>query len=137
MALLAALTIFSVAFAAGIEPGPVLDWCFRPCRSRSSICPSVRLLALLFFLLLAFAAPSSSISMLSVVAYMIDEKGWRRWRPPPGRPCRLSAQKWSACSFNRWRDHRTFWGRTFRRLRPVGPSYSLPLGGLLVALRVG
>ena len=41
--------------------------------------PFGSVLAAVFFLLLAFAALSSSISMLeAVVAYLIDEKKWSR-----------------------------------------------------------
>jgi len=140
MALLAALTIFSVAFAAGIEPGAGPGLVFQTLPILLLELPFGSLLALLFFLLLAFAALSSSISMLEVtVAYLIDEQGWRRWRATAlvgvaafvlGVP--------SALSFNVWRDSRPLFGRSFfDGCDLLVSSYLLPLGGLLVAIYVG
>ena len=140
MAMLAALTIFSVAFAAGIEPGAGPGLVFQTLPILLLDLPFGSLLALVFFLLLAFAALSSSISMLEVtVAYLIDEKGWQRW----GATALVGVAAFmlgvpSALSFNLWSDYRPFWGRTFfDACDLLVSSYLLPLGGLLVAVYVG
>jgi NSS family neurotransmitter:Na+ symporter len=140
MALLAALTIFSVAFAAGIEPGAGPGLVFQTLPILLLELPFGSVLALLFFLLLAFAALSSSISMLEViVAYLIDEKTWPRWRATGlvGVAAFLLGLP-SALSFNLWQDYRPFFGRTFfDACDLLVSSYLLPLGGLLVAIYVG
>lgn len=140
MALLAALTIFSVAFAAGIEPGAGPGLVFQTLPILLLELPFGSVLALLFFLLLAFAALSSSISMLEVtVAYLVDEKAWPRWRATGlvGVAAFLVGLP-SALSFNLWQDDKFFFGRTFfDACDLLVSSYLLPLGGLLVAIYVG
>lgn len=140
MALLAALTIFSVAFAAGIEPGSGPGLVFQTLPILLLDLPFGSVLALLFFLLLAFAALSSSISMLEVtVAYLVDEKDWPRWRATGlvGIAAFLLGLP-SALSFNRWQDYHIFFGRTFfDACDLLVSSYLLPLGGLMVAIYVG
>jgi neurotransmitter:Na+ symporter, NSS family len=140
MALLAALTIFSVAFAAGIEPGAGPGLVFQTLPILLLELPFGSVLALLFFLLLAFAALSSSISMLEVtVAYLVDEKAWPRWRATGmvGVAAFLVGLP-SALSFNLWQDYKFFFGRTFfDACDLLVSSYLLPLGGLMVAIYVG
>jgi NSS family neurotransmitter:Na+ symporter len=140
VALLAGLAIFPVVFAAGLEPGSGPGLVFQTIPIVLAGLPFGSFLALIFFILLAFAALSSSISMLEVsVAYLIDEKGWRRNRATVligslafvlGIP--------SALSFNRWAEVRPLFDRTFFDLLDVlVSSYMLPLGGLFVALYAG
>ncbi len=140
MALLAALTIFSVAFTAGIEPGSGPGLVFQTLPILLLELPFGSVLALLFFLLLAFAALSSSISMLEVtVAYLVDEKSWPRWRAAGlvGIAAFLVGVP-SALSFNLWQDFKPFFGRTFfEACDLLVSSYLLPLGGLLVAIYIG
>lgn len=140
MALLAALTIFSVAFAAGIEPGSGPGLVFQTLPILLLELPFGSVLALLFFLLLAFAALSSSISMLEVtVAYLVDEKSWPRRRATglAGLAAFLIGLP-SALSFNRWQDYKFIFGRTFfDACDLLVSSYLLPLGGLMVAVYVG
>lgn len=140
MALLAALTIFSVAFSAGIEPGAGPGLVFQTLPILLLELPFGSMLALLFFLLLAFAALSSSISMLEViVAYLVDEKSWPRWRAAGmvGIAVFLVGLP-SALSFNLWQDYKFIFGRTFfDACDLLVSSYLMPLGGLMVAIYVG
>jgi len=140
VALLAGLAIFPVVFAAGLEPGSGPGLVFQTIPIVFAGLPFGSFLALIVFILLAFAALSSSISMLEVsVAYLIDEKGWRRSRATVligslafalGIP--------SALSFNRWSELKPLFGRTFFDLFDLlVSSYMLPLGGMFVAIYAG
>ncbi len=77
IALLAGIAIFSLVFAYGVEPnaGPGLIFETLPVL----FVETGAVIAIPFFVLLAFAALSSTISLLEVVvSYLIDERGWRR-----------------------------------------------------------
>jgi len=140
VALLAGLAIFPVVFAAGLEPGAGPGLVFQTIPIVFSTLPFGSLLATVFFILLAFAALSSSISMLeAVVAYLIDEKNWSR----PLATLLVGGAAFlfgipSALSFNRWADIKPFFGKNFFDLCDLlVSSYMLPLGGLMVALYAG
>jgi NSS family neurotransmitter:Na+ symporter len=140
VALVAALTIFSVVFSAGVEAGDGPGLVFQTLPILLLQLPFGSLLALLFFILLAFAALSSSISMLEVVvAYLIDEKGWPRgWAAALIGLAAFLCGLPSALSFSVWKEVRPFFGRTvFEGFDMVVSSYMLPLGGLFVALYAG
>lgn len=140
VALLAALTIFSVVFSAGVEAGDGPGLVFQTLPILLLQFPFGSLLALIFFILLAFAALSSSISMLEVVvAYMIDEKGWSRWWATVliGLAAFLCGLP-SALSFSVWKEVRPLFGKTFfDAFDMLVSSYLLPMGGLFVALYAG
>jgi len=140
VALLAGLAIFPVVFAAGLEPGAGPGLVFQTIPIVFSGLPWGSFLACVFFLLLLFAALSSSISMLEVpVAYLIDEKGWKRRRATlaVGAGAFLVGIP-SALSFNLWGDVRPFFGRSFFDFFDLlVSSYMLPIGGLLVAIYTG
>ncbi|BCA79654.1 sodium-dependent transporter [Desulfuromonas sp. AOP6] len=140
VALLAGLAIFPVVFAAGLEPGSGPGLVFQTIPIVFSAMPFGSVLAVLFFLLLSFAAMSSSISMLEVsVSYLVDEKGWRRGLATMvlglaafviGLP--------SALSFNLLADVTPFFGQTFFDFaNALVSSYLLPLGGFSVAVYAG
>lgn len=100
VALLAGLAIFPAVFSAGIsaDAGPGLV--FQSVPLVFAQLPFGYILGIVFFLLLSFAALTSSISMLEVsVSYLVDEKGcaaapllgayaaWRwRWGSPRRSP---------------------------------------------------
>ena len=140
VALVAALTIFSVAFSANLEAGAGPGLVFKTLPILLLRLPFGSLLALLFFWLLAFAALSSSISMLEVVvAYLIDEKGWSRRLATilVGFAVFLLGLP-SALSFSLWQDVRPFFGHTFfEAFDALVSAWLLPLAGLFVALYVG
>lgn len=77
IALLAGLAIFSLVFAYGLEPGggPGLIFQTLPVL----FADTGPWISVPFFLLLTFAALTSSISLLEVVvSYFIDKRGWKR-----------------------------------------------------------
>ena len=81
VSLLAAIAVFSIAFASGLQPdsGPrliflTLPWAF-------SQLPGGHLLATTFFLLVTLAAMTSQISVMEpLIAYLCDEKRFKRPR---------------------------------------------------------
>lgn len=79
IALLAGLAIFPAVFAFGVEPsaGPGLVFITLP--NVFNQMPGGYIFAIMFFILLAVAALTSSISILEVVvAYFVEDKGWDR-----------------------------------------------------------
>ena len=140
VALLAGMAIFPVVFSAGLDPGAGPGLVFQTIPIVFSATPMGNLLAVVFFLLLAFAALSSSISMLEVsVTWLVDEKQWSRFKSTAllasvafivGLP--------SVWSFNLWSQWTLFGSLTFFDVcDKLVTSYMLPLGGLAVALYSG
>ena len=130
VAMLASLTIFSVVFSAGMPIGGGPGLVFETLPILFMQLPFGQLWALVFFLLLAFAALTSAISMLEVVvAYVIDECQWQRSHATflvgvaafaLGIPCALS--------FNLWSGITLLPGRTvFQSFDLLVSSYMLPL----------
>lgn len=79
IAILAGLIIFPALFYAGAEPngGPGLVFVILP--TIFNAMPAGSIVAIAFFFLLAIAALTSTISLLEVVvAYFVDERGWKR-----------------------------------------------------------
>ncbi len=128
IAILAGFVIFPLVFTFQLEPnaGPALI--FETLPAAFGQLPFGQWIALLFFLLLTFAALSSAMPLLEVVvAYFIDEKGWSRTRASwvfggvifaVGIPSALD---------------RGFFGF----MDMLTTNYLLPVGGLLVALFAG
>ncbi len=139
IAVLAGMIIFPAVFAMGLEPsaGPGLvfhvlpkvfsDMAFGPIFSAA------------FFALLAIAALTSGISLLEVVvAYPIDELGWKREKSVVviaslvflfGVPSNLS--------FGLLSEVKLFGMTFFDLVDSTSSNYMLPLGGLAVAVFVG
>ncbi|MDZ7261555.1 MAG: sodium-dependent transporter [candidate division KSB1 bacterium] len=79
IAVLAGLALFPAVFAFGLQPeaGPKLIFIVLP--AVFSKIPAGTGVGALFFLLLAIAALTSTVSLLEVVtAYLVDDKGWPR-----------------------------------------------------------
>jgi NSS family neurotransmitter:Na+ symporter len=106
VALLAGLAIFPIVFANGFaaDGGPGLMFQSLPVAFGGM--PAGHFIGALFFLLLAFAAFTSTVSMLEPsVAWLSEQRGWQRRRMAP--VAGLAA--WSlgvvvALSFNVWRE---------------------------------
>lgn len=143
IALLACVVLFPIIFTYGQEPaqGPGLIFVNLPMAFAQM--PAGGLLALVFFVLLVFAALTSSISLLEVVtAYFVDEKAWSRRRATIvggvaitilGIPSALSG---STELFGA-RLERIFGSDWFGLVGTVSSDWALPLGGLGMALFVG
>lgn len=79
VSILAAMIIFMIAFSAGVEPdaGPAL--LFHTLPWVLSQIPGGYIMSILFFLIVVLAALTSEISAMEpTIAYLIDEKGWKR-----------------------------------------------------------
>jgi NSS family neurotransmitter:Na+ symporter len=128
LALLAGLMIFPLVFAFDLEPDAGPGLLFRTLPVAFSRLPAGWLMATFFFLLLTFAALSSAISLLEVVvAYFVDERGWRRSVAAPvlglaifliGLP---SAMGEDVLGF----------------MDSMASNYMLPIGGLFTAVFAG
>ena len=140
IALMAGLAIFSVVFSVGMEPGAGPGLVFKTIPVVFSRLPGGYLLAIVFFLLLSFAALTSAISLLEAqVAYLIDERRWGRKRATAflaglafvvGLPTALSYN-----SLSEWKliGDMVF----FDSVDLIVSNYLLPISGLLIALYVG
>ncbi|QPJ62012.1 MAG: sodium-dependent transporter [Candidatus Nitronauta litoralis] len=139
IALLMGMVIFPAVFAVGMQPteGPSLVFTVLP--TVFAQMPMGGIVAIGFFSLLAIAALTSAISLLeAVVAFFIDQFGWKRKNAVVtlgiiiylfGIP--------SGLSFGLWNDV-TFFGKTFFDVVDnIASNYLLPLGGLLTAIFVG
>jgi len=146
VAILAGLAIFPLVFAYGLTPagGPGLIFVTLPIAFGQM--PLGTLFGTLFFILLAVAALTSSISMLEpVVSYLEEHKGFKR-----ARMALISglviwvAGLGSVLSFNIWAEFYplSFFplfakARVFDILNYVTANIFMTLGSLLVAVFVG
>jgi neurotransmitter:Na+ symporter, NSS family len=79
VAILAGLVVFPLVFSFGLEPSAGPGLIFRTLPIAFAQLPAGYWVALAFFVLLSFAALTSSISLLEVVcAYFVDEQRWPR-----------------------------------------------------------
>lgn len=78
-ALIAGFAILPAVFAFGMEPGQGPGLIFMTLPAVFDSMPGGHIIGVLFFLLVLFAALSSSLSLLEVPAsYLIDQFGWQR-----------------------------------------------------------
>lgn len=109
VALMAGFIIFPAVFALGFEPGAGPGLVFITLPAVFAQMPLGMFFGVLFFILLAIAGLTSSISLLEVVtAWLIDEKGWTRGKASVlmgivifvvGIPAALGYSIWNGFSF--------------------------------------
>jgi NSS family neurotransmitter:Na+ symporter len=138
VALLAGFAILPAVFAFGLEPdaGPGLMFIILP--QVFNLMPMGAIFGILFFVLVLFAALTSSISLLEVtVAYMQDHHKWGRTKSVivlstlmflVGIPASLSMGIWSGISI---------FGKNIFDLLVFASDILLPLGGLLMCIFIG
>jgi NSS family neurotransmitter:Na+ symporter len=140
IALLAGLVIFPALFSAGLDPsgGPGLVFVVLP--TVFAQMPLGSLFATLFFASLAIAALTSTISLMEVVvAYLVDDRGWRR-KPAAmavAVACFVLAVP-SALSqgANPWLS--SFLGETWLDIQNIiWGNYGLSIGAILICVFVG
>ena len=139
IAILAGLAIFPIVIGNQLEAaqGPGLIFNTLPLAFGQM---SGRLIfGTLFFVLLVFAAWTSSISLIEpAVAWLVERKGMSR-----GKASVLSGfVTWTVglgtvFSFNIWADYKLFDKTLFDLLDFLTSNIMLPLGGLLIAIFVG
>lgn len=146
VALLSGLMIFPIVFAVGLDPaaGPTLVFQTLPVAFQAM--PGGSLLGLAFFVLIFFAALTSSISLLEgPVAWAINNRGWSRQRSAMaigglafliGLACALG--------YNVWADVRplAFWGifenaDILDALDGLTGKVMLPLAAFLLSIFMG
>lgn len=140
VALLSGIAIFPIVFTYGMEPAAGPGLVFKTLPIIFSQMPGGTLIAILFFLLLVFAALTSSISLLEVVvAYYCDEKQWSRPKATLvmgglifllGVPSALSNHLLANVHFI---GERNF----LDSIDLLATNYILPAGGVLIALFTG
>ncbi len=140
VAFLAAVAIIPAVFAFGAEPtqGPALIFITLPAIFAKM--PMGSFISVIFFILMLFAALTSSISMLEgQVSYMIDNWKWKRINATTlvaiiiflaGIPCALS--------FGLFKDFYLLPGKTFfDTLDFLASNILLPFGGFMLSISVG
>lgn len=139
VALAAGLAIFPIVFANGMEPGAGPGLLFQTLPIAFGQMPAGTLFGTLFFILITFAAWSSSISLAEpIVAWAVESKGMSRANAATW----VGVAAWllglgTVFSFNIGADY-TFMGKTFFDcLDFLTANILLPLGGLFIALFVG
>lgn len=139
IAILAGVMIFPAVFAFGIEPssGPSLVFITLPGIFQQM--PGGDFLGALFFILLAVAALTSTISLLEVVvAFFSEELNISRKRATFIATLAISALGvFASLSFGPLKDYTLFNKSIFDVLEYVASNILLPLGGLLIVLFVG
>lgn len=141
VALMAGLAIFPLVFANGLEPaaGPGLVFVSLPIAFGAM--PGGQLFGTLFFVLLVFAAWSSSISLVEpAVAWLTENRDLPRARAA----WLVGGLAWllgigSALSFNLWSGEKyQLFGKTLFDIKDfLATNIMLPLGGLAIALFTG
>jgi NSS family neurotransmitter:Na+ symporter len=144
VALLACLMMFPIVFTYGQEAsaGPGLVFISMPL-AFAELGTGGMLLSILFFGLLVFAALTSAISLLEVVAsYFIDQKGWTRKRAAwllGGAIFAFSVPSAFAMDdgglFKSWEPG--FGKNFFDTADYLASNWMLPLGGLLISIYAG
>ncbi len=141
VALLAGMAIFPLVFTNGLEPGQGPGLIFQTLPIAFGNMPGGQVFGSLFFILLVFAAWSSSISLIEpAVAWLVENRGMSRHRA-----CYWAGLvTWlvgigTVLSFNAWSgDEYQLFGKTFFDLLDyLTANIMLPLGGLFIALFAG
>jgi neurotransmitter:Na+ symporter, NSS family len=128
VAVLAGLVVFPLVFSFNLEPSAGPGLIFRTLPIAFAQLPGGYWVALAFFILLSFAALTSSISLLEVAsAYFIDEQGWSR-----------NKTAWSLGMVIFFLGIPSAIDETFLGyMDGLATNYLLPIGALLIAIFTG
>ena len=136
VAIMDGLAIFHLVFAYGLETGSGPGLIFVTLPIAFGQMPYGQIFGTGFFILLLFAAWTSSISLLEpAVAWLVENRGISRARSA----AIAGLIAWvlgigSVLSFNLWQDYRLFDKTYFDIMEYVTSNIMLPLGGLLIAV---
>jgi NSS family neurotransmitter:Na+ symporter len=143
VALVAGMVIFPIVFANGLEPGSGPGLIFQTLPLAFGQMPGGTYFGTLFFILLTFAAWTSSISLIEpAVAWLVENRNMNRIKASVvmGIACWLFGLI-TVFSFNIWSDitpltmFEHFRDKTlFDLLDYLTANIMLPLGGLLIAI---
>jgi NSS family neurotransmitter:Na+ symporter len=128
VAILAGFVVFPLVFSFGLQPSAGPGLIFRTLPTAFAQLPAGYLVSLAFFILLGFAALTSSISLLEVVcAYFVDEQGWSRTKA-----------SWTLGTVIFLLGIPSAMGERFLGFMDgVSTNYLLPIGALLIAVFTG
>lgn len=139
VSLVSAVVVFTIVFSVGMTPDSGPSLLFQTLPLVFSQLPAGGLLAILFFLLVFFAAVTSEISAMEpLVAYIVDEWKWsRKWAVMltsfgvflVGIPCALSTSL--------LKDWTLFGWTPLELMIFIGSSILIPLGGFFAVILVG
>jgi len=139
VALLAGLVIFPIVFANGLDPAAGPGLVFQSLPLAFGQMAGGVVFAVLFFIVLMFAAWTSAISLMEpAVAYFMETRGWTR----PKAALLVGVTIWllgflTVMSFGAWSDV-TFWNGTwFDNIDYLSNNVFLPLGGLAIVVFAG
>jgi len=138
-AIMAGLMIFPVVFTYNVDPGSGPGLFFVTLPEVFARMPGGRIVGFFFFVLVAFAAITSAISLLEVVvSFFIDELGWSRKKSDYmlGGVIFLAGIP-SALSFNIWKGCTLMGKNIFDQLDMLATNFMLPVGGFFIALFAG
>ena len=142
VAIVATLVLFPIIFTYGYEPEAGPGLLFKTLPIIFSQIPGGMILSIIFFLLVVFAALTSGISLLEVVAAnFIDLLGWGRKKAVMvmgsiiffmGIPSAVSG---SGALFKNWE---AMYGKNFfDTVDYLASNWLLPVGGILIAIFTG
>lgn len=139
VALLAGMAIFPIVFANGLEPGAGPGLVFVTLPIAFGEMPGGLVVGTLFFILLVFAALTSSISLLEpTVEFLEGRRGISRRQAAIGAGTVIWLLGFgSALSFNAWSGVEVFGGNIFDALDFLTANIMLPITALLIALFAG
>lgn len=139
IAMLSALVIFPIVFANGIDPGAGAGLVFQSLPLAFGQMPGGTVIAVIFFLLLTFAALTSGISLLEpAVAWLMERHELTRKQAA----IIVGVIIWllgflTVLSFGPWQDLQYRGGTIFEWLDWVTNNVMLPLGGLAIVTFAG
>ncbi len=139
IAILAGLAIFPIVFAYQLEAGQGPGLIFNTLPLAFGQMPGGVFFGTLFFVLLVFAAWTSSISLIEpAVAWLVERRGLTRTKASV--VCGVFT--WlvglgTVFSFNIWQSYTLFGKTVFDMLDFLTSNIMLPLGGLFIAIFVG
>ncbi len=139
VALLAGFMIFPAIFALGMRPDQGPGLLFSTAPILFNYIPGGYWFRILFFLLMALAALTSTISLLEVItAYFVDEFNLSRKKMAIiGGTITLLLGVPSALSFGRWSEILIFKMSIFNFMDYLASNICLPVGGLFITIFVG
>ena len=150
VALIAGLAIFPLVFAYGLQPDAGPSLIFETLPIAFGAMPGGQIFGPLFFVLLAIAAITSSISLLEpAVSYFEEKQGMNRWKSAIfAGTAAFSIGLLSVFSYNTWADFTPlgFMGITeingatanfFVLIDFTVANIIMPIGGLLLAIFAG
>ena len=139
IAILAGLAIFPIVFSYQLEAGQGPGLIFNTLPLAFGQMPGGVFFGTVFFVLLVFAAWTSSISLIEpAVAWLVERRGFTRNKA--SLVCGLVT--WlvglgTVFSFNIWQTYTMFGKTIFDLLDFLTSNIMLPLGGLFIAIYVG